>query len=68
LFIGLETKMPQKESNTSARQDFVHEQIRNARGIATVVTSPDHAIKVIEQALRDAGKSLDGWGAHRQQD
>lgn len=56
LFLGLETKMPDKYTNTSARQDYVHELIRAAGGIAIVVTSVDHAIKVVEQALRDAGK------------
>lgn len=56
LFIGLETKMPGKEGNTSARQVFVHEQIRNAGGIARVVNSEIAAIATIEQALREAGK------------
>lgn len=56
LFIGLETKMVGKEKNTSPRQDYVHELIQASGGIATVVNSPVHAVKVIEQALRDAGK------------
>jgi Holliday junction resolvase len=57
LFIGLETKMPGKEKNTSARQDFVHEQIQLSGGIAKVVNSEAAAIAAVEQALRDAGKS-----------
>ena len=57
LFIGLETKMPGKELNTSARQDFVHEQIQMAGGTAVVVNSELAALQAIEQALRKAGKS-----------
>lgn len=56
LFIGLETKMPSKHTDTSARQDYVHELIRNAHGVATVVTSVNHAIQVVEQVLSNAGK------------
>ena len=44
LFIGLEVKMPGKEYNTSARQEFVHTQIRNAGGQAIVVSSVDQAL------------------------
>lgn len=62
LFIGLETKMPTKESNTSARQDYVHEQIRGAQGVAIVVNSVAAAIEAIEQALIAAGKPTDRWG------
>jgi Holliday junction resolvase len=56
LFIGLETKMPDKRDNTSMRQEYVHGQIRAADGIAEVVCSPTEAIKVVRKALRDAGK------------
>lgn len=51
LFIGLETKNPETRNNTSARQDYVHEKIRNAGGAAVVVTSPDEAIREVEQAI-----------------
>lgn len=43
-FLGLETKVPGKASNTSARQDFVHEQIRDSGGSAVVVTSVEQAL------------------------
>jgi Holliday junction resolvase len=56
LFIGLETKMPGKEKNTSARQDYVHELIQMAGGKAIVVSSVAAALEAVEQALRDAGK------------
>jgi len=50
-FLGLETKMPGKRNNTSPRQDFVHEQIRNAHGVAAVVTSVREALDVVARAL-----------------
>lgn len=56
LFIGLETKMPGKEKNTSARQDYVHELITAAGGRARVVNSVAAALHEVQQALRDAGK------------
>ena len=58
LFIGLETKMPGKESNTSPRQDYVHGLIREAHGVVKVVNSEAAAIAAIEQALRETGKSV----------
>lgn len=51
LFIGLETKMPDKRNNTSVRQDYVHEKIRSANGIAAVICSPAEALKVVQAAL-----------------
>ena len=50
-FIGLETKMPEKRTNTSARQDFVHEQIRAAGGEVAVVTSVAEALEVVRRRL-----------------
>lgn len=50
LFIGLETKMPDKRENTSARQDYVHDQIRLAGGRAFVVTRVDEALAVVKDA------------------
>lgn len=52
LFIGLETKMPGKRTNTSARQDFVHDQIRGAGGKVYVVTSVDEALSIVRAALK----------------
>lgn len=52
LFIGVETKMPGKRENTSARQDYVHEQIREAGGTAIVVTSVVEAVAAVRRALK----------------
>ena len=43
-FVGLETKMPDKRDNTSARQDYVHQKILDAGGAAVVVCSVDEAV------------------------
>lgn len=53
LFIGLEVKLPSTRSNTSARQDYVHELINDAGGKAVVVCSPDEALEAINDAIRD---------------
>lgn len=50
-FIGLETKMPNKRSNTSPRQDMVHDQIRAAGGTAFVVCSAPEALAVIDRVI-----------------
>lgn len=54
LFIGLETKVPGKEYNTSARQEFIHTKIRDAGGTATVVSSVEEALRVVGEAVRAA--------------
>lgn len=54
-FFGLETKMPHTRGNTSARQEYVHELIRGADGIAQVVTSPEEAVRLIKQTLKEKG-------------
>lgn len=51
LFIGLETKMPEKRNNTSPRQDYVHGKIREAGGTAVVVTSTSEALRAVKNAL-----------------
>jgi hypothetical protein len=51
-FIGLETKKLGKHGNTSARQDFVRDQIRAAGGIYEVVTSVEEAKAVCARAIR----------------
>lgn len=53
-FIGLETKLPEKRSHTSPRQDFVHEQIERAGGTAVVVTSVREALAAVERVVRSA--------------
>ncbi len=50
-FIGLETKMPNERGNTSARQDYVHDQIRAAKGTAVVVCSAPEALRVVADAI-----------------
>jgi Holliday junction resolvase len=50
-FIGLETKMPDKRENTSTRQEYVHDLIRLAGGIASVVWSEEQAVEVVRRAL-----------------
>lgn len=57
LFIGLETKMPSKRDNTSPRQDYVHELIREAGGTAVVVTSVVEAVSVVRRALAASRKT-----------
>jgi hypothetical protein len=51
LFIGLETKTPDKRGNTSARQEFVHTQIRLAGGCAQVVCGPTEALRVVRETI-----------------
>lgn len=50
-FIGLETKMPEKVNNTSVIQEHRHSQIREAGGVAEVVTSPAQAVRIVRLAL-----------------
>jgi hypothetical protein len=57
LFIGLETKMPDKRANVSPRQALVHEQIRDARGVAVVVTSVAEALDAIDAAVKQSKRS-----------
>lgn len=51
LFIGLETKHDETRDGTSARQEYVHDQIRLAGGVAQVVTSVEEAIQVVRDAI-----------------
>lgn len=50
-FIGLETKNPESRSNVSARQVYVHDQIKLAHGSAIVVCSAAEALEAISQVL-----------------
>ena len=54
LFIGLETKMPSKRNNTSVKQDYIHDQIRAAKGTAAVVCSAAEALRIVREALEGA--------------
>jgi Holliday junction resolvase len=49
-FYGLETKMPQQRDNISVRQQYVHDQIRQAHGLVAVVCSPQEALDFIKYA------------------
>ena len=51
LFIGLETKMPNKRGNTSKKQDLRRDEIRDAGGIYEVVCSEAEAVRVVRRAL-----------------
>jgi hypothetical protein len=59
-FVGLETKMPAKRKNTSARQELVMAQINQSGGIAVVVCGVDEAIGITEeiQALAKGNRGL----------
>lgn len=52
LFIGLETKMPGEEDDVSPKQVIVHEHIKDARGVAVVVSSVPQALDAINDALK----------------
>lgn len=54
LFIGLETKHPETRGETTARQEFVHELIHNAGGVAQVATSVPEALRVVRAAVAAA--------------
>lgn len=47
-FVGFETKMPSKRNNTSARQDYVHEAIRQSGGGAFVICSAREALQIVD--------------------
>jgi Holliday junction resolvase len=51
-FIGLETKMPGKEGNTSVVQELIHQRIRESGGRCFVISSVREAIDSVESALR----------------
>lgn len=55
-YVGLEVKTPTKRSNTSARQEYVHELITNAGGVAEVVCSVPEAMAVIDRVIASISK------------
>lgn len=60
LFVGIETKMPDKRHNVSTIQKHRHGQIRAAGGVAIVVTSVQEAADALmalgwERRTPDAG-------------
>jgi hypothetical protein len=48
LFVGIETKMPDKRTNVSIIQNHRHHQIRAAGGVAIVVTSVQEAMDALQ--------------------
>lgn len=48
LFVGIETKMPDKRSNVSLIQEHRHDQIHAAGGVVIVATSVQEAIAALE--------------------
>lgn len=46
-FFGLETKMPEKRSNTSAVQELIMAKIRKAGGISQVICSAEEALNAL---------------------
>jgi len=48
LFVGIETKMPDKRDNVSAIQKHRHDQIRAAGGVVIVATSVQEAVHALE--------------------
>lgn len=52
LFVGIETKMPGKESTVTSIQEHRHNQIRAAGGVVIVATS-------VQQVVQELG--LLGW-------
>lgn len=53
VFIGVETKLPEKRNNVSEKQKYIHTMIRAAEGYCTVVTSAPEALAFIEACLLD---------------
>jgi len=48
LFVGIETKMPEKRSNVSTIQEHRHDQIHAAGGVVIVATSVQEAVQALE--------------------
>jgi len=52
LFIGLEVKNPESRENTSLRQKYVQQKIKDAGGYAGVVTNSEEAVRAVHAVLR----------------
>jgi hypothetical protein len=52
MFVGLETKVPEKRSNTSKVQKYVHGLITQSGGIAVVVCGVREAMAVINEVRK----------------
>lgn len=51
LFVGFETKMPDKRQNVSPRQVIVHEAIEASQGIAVVVCGVKEAMGIVDELM-----------------
>lgn len=51
-FFAFETKLPEKRSNTSVKQEHEMEKIRKAGGKAQVVCTPEEAVKALKTTYR----------------
>ena len=58
LFIGLETKTPEKRGNVSEAQRLVHARIKRASGIVEVVCGPKEALEKV-RAIIEAHKGAE---------
>jgi len=54
-FIGFETKMPNKRSNVSPRQKYVHQLIENASGKSWVICSVNEALHHVQSLRSNRG-------------
>jgi Holliday junction resolvase len=54
LFIGLETKLPEKRTNVSRKQEQIHGEIWAAGGVAVVVCSASEAVLAVKERLATA--------------
>lgn len=64
VFVGFETKVPGERRNTSARQEYVHERIIMAGGVAVVVCSVPEALEHVARIranVKRAGIPRNYW-------
>lgn len=50
-FVALEVKIPGRENTLTKLQSKFLEEIRQAGGIAAMITSPEQALKIVEEEL-----------------
>lgn len=48
-FVAFETKNPEKRSNMSVRQEYVHGLIKKAGGVVEVIVTPEEALGHIDR-------------------
>lgn len=52
-FVGFEAKLPDDPARLTARQGWMLNRIEEAGGIASVVSSPDEAVGILQEAFPD---------------